>query len=142
MEPEIRRDRSLEDVEGDRWAAPSGETTYLISEVHKLRRKSVGELTVEDLRLLIGQLIGLPVLVPLAIEKLRLDPLAEGHMYEGDLLASVVRVGGDFWTAHPTFTGQVGAILDGLPNPPDLLARDIKRFRELTAFSPRDVGIT
>jgi hypothetical protein len=128
MMPSISRDRSLEDVEGDRWADPVGETTYLISEAHKLRRKPLGELTVEDLRLLVGQQIGLPVLVPLAIEKLRLDPLAEGHMYEGDLLFAVLRVDGGFWTAHPSLAEEVRSIADGLPNPPSPVAEEVLRF--------------
>jgi hypothetical protein len=124
----VSKIRSLEDVEGDRWAAPSGETTHLISQAHELRRKPLGDLTVEDLRLLIGQQIGLPVLVPLAIGKLRLDPLAEGHMYAGDLLVSVLRAGGDFWAAHPSYAGEVRSIADGLSDPPAAVAREVRRF--------------
>ncbi|MFE4801034.1 contact-dependent growth inhibition system immunity protein [Streptomyces sp. NPDC056708] len=86
----LNRDRSLEGLEDDRWPAPSGDATRLVATAHALRRKPIGELTVEDMRLLIRQNEGLPYLLPLALEVLRLDPMAEGHMYEGDLLSAVL----------------------------------------------------
>ncbi|WP_370027602.1 contact-dependent growth inhibition system immunity protein [Planotetraspora sp. GP83] len=50
---------------------------------HRLRTpgKPLADLTIEDLRLLIGQRIGLPCLVPIAVEWLDHDPMAEGDMY-------------------------------------------------------------
>ncbi|MCP3766638.1 contact-dependent growth inhibition system immunity protein [Streptomyces sp. MAR25Y5] len=47
---------------------------------HALRRRPIGELAVEDMRLLIGQNVGLAHLLPLALEVLRDDPMAEGDM--------------------------------------------------------------
>ncbi|WP_370950289.1 contact-dependent growth inhibition system immunity protein [Amycolatopsis sp. cg5] len=94
------RRRSLEDVEGERWGGPPADATRLIAEVHRLRQVPIAELTVEDLRLLIGQQIGLAVLVPVAIEVLQRDPLAEGDMFEGDLLRAVLRVDGGFWASR------------------------------------------
>ncbi|MFI9548715.1 contact-dependent growth inhibition system immunity protein [Streptomyces sp. NPDC052016] len=83
----VNRDRSLEELERDRWSAPSDGETRLMATVRELRRKPIGGLTVEDMRLLIRQDVGLAYLLPLAVEVLRIDPLAEGDMYEGDLLA-------------------------------------------------------
>lgn len=40
---------------------------------------------------MIGQEIALPYLIPLAIDVLQQEPLAEGDFYRGDLLASVIR---------------------------------------------------
>ncbi|WP_406266166.1 contact-dependent growth inhibition system immunity protein [Actinacidiphila glaucinigra] len=60
----LDRDRSLEELERDCWPAPSPNATRLITTAHALRRRPVGELTVEDMRLLIGQDIGLPYLLP------------------------------------------------------------------------------
>ncbi|MEU4507045.1 contact-dependent growth inhibition system immunity protein [Streptomyces sp. NPDC024089] len=57
----IDRRRSLEELERDRWQAPPPDATRLIATAHALRSRPVGTLTVEDLRLLIGQDIGLPV---------------------------------------------------------------------------------
>ncbi|MFD4693904.1 contact-dependent growth inhibition system immunity protein [Streptomyces sp. NPDC058463] len=53
--------RFLEELERDRGQAPSPDATRLIATAHALRSRPVGTLTVEDLRLLIGQDIGLPV---------------------------------------------------------------------------------
>ncbi|MFJ3868523.1 contact-dependent growth inhibition system immunity protein [Streptomyces nigra] len=85
----VNRDLSLEELEGRRWSVPAGGETRLMATVRELRRKPIGGLTVEDMRLLIRQDVGLAYLLPLAMEVLRVNPLAEGDMYEGDLLAAV-----------------------------------------------------
>ena len=71
--------------------------SYLITTLHKLRSKPVGDFTTEDLRIAIGQGFGLPFLVPLAIEKLEEDIFAEGDFYEGDLLRNVLAIDASFW---------------------------------------------
>lgn len=93
--------RSLEDIEGDRWGpAPEG-STGLVESVHQLRRVPLRELGVEGLRELLGQNVGVDVLLPLAMEQLRKDPLAEGDFYPGDLLSVVLRLPNDVWERHP-----------------------------------------
>ncbi|QDT40039.1 hypothetical protein Pan241w_00920 [Gimesia alba] len=49
---------------------------------------------------MIGQQISLSFLVPLALEKLDEDPLAEGHCYPGDLLNAVLGIPETFWNLH------------------------------------------
>jgi hypothetical protein len=49
---------------------------------------------------LIGQNIGLPFLVPFAIEHLQENPLTEGDFFPGDLLCVVLRVKAEFWASH------------------------------------------
>ncbi|WP_326608046.1 contact-dependent growth inhibition system immunity protein [Streptomyces sp. NBC_01800] len=81
-----------------------------------------------DLRLLIGQDIGLPVLLPLAVEVLRDNPLAEGHMYEGDLLRAVLTRNSTVWSAHPELARQLTFIVGGLSDlSPDLRSK-VERF--------------
>ena len=46
---------------------------------------------------MIGQSIGLNYLVPLAIEVLKENILAEGHFYDGDLLNSVLTSDKVYW---------------------------------------------
>jgi len=58
------------------------------------------DLTVENLRILIGQGISLPFTVPLALEHLSRDPMVSGNMYPGDLLKAVHRIADDFWAKH------------------------------------------
>ncbi|GAB3333211.1 hypothetical protein GCM10027429_13520 [Marivirga atlantica] len=46
---------------------------------------------------MIGQNIGLKYLIPMALETLKENVLAEGDLYEGDLLKSVLTSDKDFW---------------------------------------------
>ncbi|WP_326624340.1 contact-dependent growth inhibition system immunity protein [Streptomyces sp. NBC_01762] len=124
----IDRSRSLEELERDRWQAPPLDATYLIATAHALRSRPVGTLTVEDLRLLIGQDIGLPVLLPLALEVLRDNPLAEGHMYEGDLLRAVLTRNSTVWSAHPELARQLTFIVGGLSDLSPDLRSAVERF--------------
>jgi hypothetical protein len=63
---------------------------------------------------LIGQNIGLPYLVPLALNKLEIDPWSEGDFQRGDLLKSVVQVEASFWSEHPGSVGRFQAVLNGI----------------------------
>ncbi|MEH0547714.1 contact-dependent growth inhibition system immunity protein [Streptomyces sp. B21-105] len=86
----LNRDLSIEEREHVCRPAPSADDTRLVATAHTLRRRPIRELTVEDMRLLIGQDIGLAYLLPLALEVLRENPMAEGDMYAGDLLSAVL----------------------------------------------------
>ena|SRR5438876_11047131 len=103
------RARSLEELEGVELGPPSVDS-YLVHTIHRLHKKPIGEFTVEDLRIMIGQGRGLPFLVPLALDSLDLDPFAEGDFYEGDLLKAVLSVGTSFWLAHRTELQRVSQI--------------------------------
>ncbi|MFE7530326.1 contact-dependent growth inhibition system immunity protein [Kitasatospora sp. NPDC057542] len=122
------RDRSLEELENDRWPAPSGGETRLMATAHELRRKPIGDLTVEDMRLLIGQDVGLAHLLPLAIEVLRENPLAEGDMYEGDLLDAVLTRDAGVWSKSPDLRREVRSIVSKLADVPPTVKRDIEGF--------------
>ena len=50
---------------------------------------------------MIGQNFSLDYLIPLAIEKLNEDILAEGDLYKGDLLLAVVNSQPDYWDKSP-----------------------------------------
>ncbi|MFD5709007.1 contact-dependent growth inhibition system immunity protein [Streptomyces pharetrae] len=52
--------KSIEELEGVRWPPPPSDSTSLVRGVHALRKRPVRELSVEDLRRLIGQDVGLP----------------------------------------------------------------------------------
>ncbi len=56
----------------------------------RLVTKPINALTVEELRILIGQDIGLEHLLPLAFELLERNPMASGDLFDGDLLYAVV----------------------------------------------------
>jgi hypothetical protein len=63
---------------------------------------------------MIGQQIGLRYLVPIALQYLRDDPLAEGDYCPGDLLATILRVNSDFWQQRPDLNHELGNIVDTL----------------------------
>ena len=102
----VDRHRTLQQLEGVDWGDPDPAATRLVTECHRLRRKPLVEFTAGDLRVMIGQEIGLPYLVPLALEVLEGDPLAEGDCFPGDLLAAVTGVGDDFWKGRPDWHDQ------------------------------------
>ena len=127
----LDRSKSLQELEGENWGAP-GDTTNLAQKCHALRRKPLKDFTVEDLRIMIGQGIGLRFLVPIALERLQEDPLAEGHFYTGDLLQAVLKVERHFWRMYPDLRGQVVTILDRVPSL-------IERLDEIERRSARQV---
>ncbi|MBO0323047.1 hypothetical protein J0X14_12130 [Muricauda sp. CAU 1633] len=88
--------KSLESLENDVWAE-SQDDSYLISTCLSLRKKKLKEYEIEDLRIMIGQDIGLRFLIPIAIQKLQTNILAEGDYYEGDLLMSVLNSDIAYW---------------------------------------------
>lgn len=96
---EFDRDKSLQQLDGQDWGEPAYDS-HLVTECHRLRRVRLSGFSVEDLRIMIGQSIGLRYLVPLALEQLRRKPLAAGDYYAGDLLAAVLRADPNFWNEY------------------------------------------
>lgn len=87
---------TIEQLEKDYWSVPEN-SSYLVTLCHKLRRKLICDFDNEDLRVMIGQNIGLKYLIPIAIEKLKQNILTEGDYYEGDLLTSVLSSDEIYW---------------------------------------------
>ncbi|MEV8477546.1 contact-dependent growth inhibition system immunity protein [Streptomyces sp. NPDC051173] len=127
-------DRSLDELESDRWPAPAADATRLVATVHALRRRPIGSLTVEELRVLIRQDVGLPCLLPLAMKVLRENPLAEGDMYEGDLLAAVVTREPSVWAEFPELASELRAIAPKAAALSPALRPEIDRFRRGDPF--------
>jgi hypothetical protein len=92
-------DKTLEQLDGKKWGEPTYDS-YVVRTAHAVRRKPIGSLTDEELRLAIGQQVGLEWLVPLALERLSQDPFRSGDFYDGDLLANVARVPQGYWAEH------------------------------------------
>ena len=127
----VNSDLSLEELEGRRWSVPAGGETRLMATVRELRRKPIGGLTVEDMRLLIGQDVGLAYLLPLAMEVLRVNPVAEGDMYEGDLLDAVLTRRAEAWSDFPELRREVREIVSELADVPPALKREVQGFLAL-----------
>ena len=72
------------------------------------------ELGIEDISKALRQNIHLEQVVPLALKRLQMEPLA-GEMYDGELLASFKSVPADYWPKHPaerqSLNSVIGAVL-------------------------------
>jgi hypothetical protein len=129
--------QTLEQLEGDRWGDPPADATHLIATVHELRRKPVGQLAAEDLRILLGQQVGVDALVPRALDLLDGNPLAEGDFYPGDLLAAVLSLPVEYWQQHPGHEKRINQVvsvvasmdLDAHGAPADVIHAAIDRYR-------------
>ncbi len=105
--------KSLEELEGKQWDKPDFDSN-LAKECHRLWSLPISEFSVENLRFLIGQNIGLNFLTPVALDILAVNPLVEGKMYKGDLLANVACIPDSFWKKHPELNNQVVEIKNDL----------------------------
>ena len=106
------RHKTLEILEKKVWPIlSSDEGSYLIKTCNSLRKKQLQDFTTEDLRIMIGQEIGLYFLMPLSIETLTNDLFAEGDMYEGDLLKNVLEVDTKFWDDNKNYWQQLNEII-------------------------------
>ena len=130
MKKDFDRNRSIEELEGVDWGEPNYDSS-LVTTCHRLRRKPLNRFTEEDLRIMIGQKISLPYLIPLAVERLEEDPLVEACFFRGDLLAVVLRVEEPFWSDHPEMFMRVCQIRDGvntmLPSLDDIDAQMVSK---------------
>lgn len=94
--------KSIEQLENDYWKEPSEFPTNLVKRCFEYRKIKVTELTIEQIRLLISQKIGIEFLIGIALEKLEQNIIVEGDLYEGDLLDSVSKVSTEFWNKNST----------------------------------------
>jgi len=83
----------------------------LVRRCEELHLIPLNEYSIEDLRLMIGQEFALEYLIPLAIEKLHEDVLAEGDYYPGDLLSSVLKINPSFWKQNPDLYKQLKGLV-------------------------------
>jgi hypothetical protein len=98
--------KTLEQLDGEVWPAPEWQSG-LVLRCHELRKKPINEFSVEDLRIVIGQNIGLVFLIPQAIGILKEDPFVEGDCYPGDLLSVVVQADKTFFVDHISIANEV-----------------------------------
>jgi hypothetical protein len=105
------RTLSLEILEKDYWTQPEEWYSFLEEACHTYRKVPLEQLTIEQLRLLIGRKIGLQYLLPIAFEKLKANILAEGDCYEGDLLDVVLKLDNAYWLSQPDYYQRFLSIL-------------------------------
>jgi|GEM_PF-287058 len=87
----IESDKTLEELEGEDWGEQRF-PSYVVTTCVQMRRKPLRELSDEEIRLALGQQMGVRFLLPIALQRLQSDPLVRGDMYEGALLKNVLDV--------------------------------------------------
>lgn len=111
MKQQINYNKCLQELDREVWGpAPEG-ATLLMEKCHTLRLKPISQFTIEDLRILIGQQIGLKYLIPYSLPKLEENILAEGNYYEGDLLNNCLGINIAFWEANTDLYEEFTSII-------------------------------
>lgn len=123
------RQKSLESLEKKTWPAlSSDEGSYLIATCNSSRKKQLQDFTTEDLRIMIGQGIGLYFLMPLAIETLTDNLFAEGDIYDGDLLKNVLDVDTKFLDDNKSYWQQLKDLIKDKRQELNKMKFDLSKF--------------
>lgn len=118
--------KTLEQLEGVSWPEPDREgDTNLVIKCHNLRKRPIEAMTDEDLRVLIGQSIGLDHLVPAALRRLAANPFSSGELYPGVLLVAVLEASKDWWRGNPDTEAALREIVYQIEELRDSIESDI-----------------
>jgi len=90
---------SIEEIEKEKWENLQEYPTNLIKRAYEIRRKKISDYGLDDYRIAIDQDMGVEILVPFAVEKLKSNILLEAIYYPGDLLFTVLKKGA-YWRNH------------------------------------------
>lgn len=101
--------RDLTALEGQDWGEPNY-GSYVVRTSHALRRKPIGALTDEELRLALRQQIGLRYLIPLVLDRLNEDPFRAGDFYDGDVLVALLSLPAEIWIGQESLRRQTEEI--------------------------------
>jgi hypothetical protein len=123
------RQKSIERLEKKTWPPLStDEGSHLIKTCNALRKKQLQDFTVEDLRIMIGQEIGVYFLMPIVIETLKENLFAEGDMYEGDLLKNVLEINTTFWDDNKKYWLEMNELINNRRQEIKEFKFDISKF--------------
>ncbi len=92
--------KSIEQLENDYWPTVVKNPTVLTEKCYFFRKVPIQKLSLEQIRLLLTQNIGLQFLIPKAIDTLSSNILAEAEFYPGDLLITVLNCDKIYWDKH------------------------------------------
>lgn len=92
----IDGNKSLEELENCCWDDIDFDS-YVVRTAQAARKKSLSQLTNEEIRLLINQKIGLKYIIPIAVSIINKNPLIETTYFEGDLLIALLELSVSDW---------------------------------------------
>jgi hypothetical protein len=93
--------RSLEELDGLVSEEPDETDTIMVQRIYALRKKPLGILSDDEVRLAVSQRVGSPFILDLAFQRLEQEPLLDADCYPGDLLSALIRSNDDFWEGRP-----------------------------------------
>ena len=125
---------TLEQLEDEVWPAAEFHTN-LIDTCHRLRKKEVDKLDAGELRILIGQKIGLRFLVPRAIDFLDQEPFMQATFFAGDLLEAVIAADPALYQGKPEIHNRLRTIARRLSRMSASELVDIKLSDRITNFT-------
>ncbi|MFH8885119.1 contact-dependent growth inhibition system immunity protein [Streptomyces californicus] len=130
MNQDIDRKKTLEQLEGIQWPAPPPNATALVNAAHELRKLPVGSLDAHGLSRLIGQDIGIPWLLPIALNILHRT--AHDHslreFYDDDLLTAALTRTAHVWRSNPRWVTKMKEIIAALDDTSLYVQEDIRTF--------------
>jgi len=121
-------ERSLEDIESADWGDAPSDASTMVARIRELRRVPVGRLSVDDVRLLLGQKVGVHTLLPIAVEYLSREPLLAATFYPGDLLRAVLRIPGEYWVQEAGLLGRLRLIVESVDEVPPEIESEVRSF--------------
>ena len=92
--------KSLNEIYGWEPMEPESDT-YVLRTAARALRLPLGDLSAEEIRLLIGQKTGLKYVLPLAVAILKKNPMIQTCYYPGDLLAVCKQLAPSDWNMNP-----------------------------------------
>ncbi|MFI1780053.1 contact-dependent growth inhibition system immunity protein [Streptomyces rubiginosohelvolus] len=130
MENKTDRSKTIEQLEGIEWPDPPSDGTGLVKAVHNLRKRPINLLTSWEMSRLIGQDVGIPWLLPAALEILRETAADQplGGFYDDDLLTAVLTRRSPIWQSNPEWTANLKEIISLLEDISPSIREDVRRF--------------
>lgn len=127
------RQRTIESLEKKNFGNPNEAPTNMIERCLELCKTPLEQFSIEDLRLMIGQGFSLRYLIPLAIDKLKVDTFVKGDYYPGDLLNNMLSVEKGFWLENEKLWTQINSLIEN--RRPELAMKKISTSLFDTTFN-------
>lgn len=108
------RNKSLQELENSDWGDPDNEGSSLVNDCLSLRRIPLKDFDGPKLVEMISQDIGIDYLIPMALELLRADPLADRQFYPGCLLSTLLQASSRYWDKHSDLRDEIERIYQGV----------------------------
>ncbi|MET9768637.1 contact-dependent growth inhibition system immunity protein [Streptomyces sp. NPDC006415] len=133
------RSKTIEQLEGIEWPDPPSEGTGLVKAVHNLRKRPINLLTAWEMSRLIGQDVGIPWLLPAALDILRETATDQplGGFYDDDLLTAVLTRRAPVWHSNPQCAADLKEIISLLEDISPNIRENVQSF-----FLEADMGVT